>query len=225
MSAPSSSAPPIPPTTFQTPNGTNDASPKDLRDFLKSLNDDNPPLVLDKPLWLRLLSSLLEQVFGCFPYFKPTLLGTTNERIELTDVTLDVFSRVGKRADSLDWLYADEEHLSKKVFVHLLGLCTSTESWLEVTDSGGSGGAPNTLYPKACKTLVEFLQLLSFSSVPGGDSSDVERGVLQELLYEATHLCTSMISARRESCPLDVHWFSPPPCLKTATEDCSIPVL
>ncbi|KAG1815741.1 uncharacterized protein BJ212DRAFT_240843 [Suillus subaureus] len=224
MSVPSS-APPIPPTTFQTPNGSNSASPKDLRDFLKSLNDDNPPLVLDKPLWLRLIASLLEQVFGCFPYFKPTMLGTTNERIELTDVTLDVFSRVGKRADSLDWLYSDEEHLSKKVFVHLLGLCTSTESWLEVVDSGDSGGASHTLYSKACGTLVEFLQLLSFSSVPGGDSSDLQRGVLQDILYEATNLCTTMISARHESCPLDVHWFSTPPCLKTTTEDCSIPVL
>ncbi|KAG1782969.1 hypothetical protein EV702DRAFT_234666 [Suillus placidus] len=223
MSVPPSSAPPIPPTTFQTPNGTNSASPKDLRDFLKSLNDDNPPLVLDKPLWLRLLASLLEQVFGCFPYFKPTMLGTTNERIELTDVTLDVFSRVGKRADSLDWLYADEEHLSKKVFVHLLGLCTSTESWLEVTDEGDSGGASNMLYSKACGTLVEFLQLLSFSSVSGGDSSDLQRGVLQDILYEATNLCNTMISARHESCPLDVHWFSTPPCLKTTTEDCSIP--
>ncbi|KAG1768696.1 hypothetical protein EDD22DRAFT_1041450 [Suillus occidentalis] len=190
MSVLSSSVPPIPPTTFQTPNGTNSASPKDLRDFLKSLNDDNPPLVLDKTLWLRLLASLLEQVFGCFPYFKPTMLGTTNERIELTDVTLDVFSRVGKKADSLDWLYADEEHLSKKVFVHFLGLCTSAESWLEVTDDGDSGGASNTLYSKACGTLVEFLQLLSFSSIPGGESSDLQRGVLEDILYEATNLCT-----------------------------------
>jgi hypothetical protein len=190
MSVPPSSAPPIPPTTFQTPNGTNSASPKDLRDFLKSLNDDNPPLVLDKTLWIRLLASLLEQVFGCFPYFKPTMLGTTNERIELTDVTLDVFSRVGKKADSLDWLY-DEERLSKKVFVHLLGLCTSTESWLEVTDDGDSGGASNTLHSKACGTLVEFLQLLSFSSTPGGDSSDLQGGGLQDILYEATNLCTS----------------------------------
>jgi hypothetical protein len=43
-----------------------------------------------------LLASLLEQVFGCFPYFKPTMLGTTNKHIELTDITLDIFSHVGK---------------------------------------------------------------------------------------------------------------------------------
>jgi hypothetical protein len=191
MSMPPSSAPPIPPTSFQNPNRSNSASPKDLWDFLKSLNDDNPPLVLDKPIWLHLLASLLEQVFGCFPYFKPTMLGTTNECIEFTDVMLDVFSHVGKRADSLDWLYSGEEHLSKKVFVHLLGLCTSTESCLEVTDEGNLGGASNTLYSKACGTLVEFLQLLSFSSVPGGDSSDLQWGVLQDILYETTDLCNS----------------------------------
>jgi hypothetical protein len=75
--------------------------------------------------------------------------------------------------------------------VHLLGLCTSTESWLEVTNEGNLGGASNTLYSKACGTLVKFLQLLSFSSVPGGDSSDLQRGVLQDILYEATDLCNS----------------------------------
>ncbi|KAG0703893.1 hypothetical protein DFH29DRAFT_411383, partial [Suillus ampliporus] len=223
MSAPPSSVPPVPPTTFQTPNGTNSPSPKDLRDFLQSLKDDNPSLVVDKPVLLRLLAGLLEHVFGCFPYFTPTILGTTNERIELTDVTLDVFSRVGKRVDSL---YADEEpRLSKKVFVHLLGLCTSTESWLEVTDEGNSGCAPNALYSKACGTLVDFLQLLSFSSAPGGDPSNVQRGVLQEILHEAIDLCSTMISARHEQCPLDVHWFSTPPFLRITTGDCSIPVL
>jgi hypothetical protein len=58
MSVPPSSAPPIPPTTFQTPNGSNSASPRDLQDFLKFLNVDNPPLVLDKPIWLHLACQL-----------------------------------------------------------------------------------------------------------------------------------------------------------------------
>lgn len=48
-----------------------------------------------------------------FPYFKTTMLGVTNERIDLADVTLNIFSHINKKADSLDWLYGEEEHLSK----------------------------------------------------------------------------------------------------------------
>ncbi|KAG1752448.1 uncharacterized protein EDB91DRAFT_1243215 [Suillus paluster] len=225
MSAPPSSAPPVPPTTFQTPNGTNSASPKDLRDFLqylKNTNDDNAPSVLEKPHWLNLLAGLLDNVFGCFPYFKSTIRGTTNERIQLTDDTLDVFSCVSKRAE-VDSFYVDEERLSKKIFVHLLGLCTSTESWLEVTSEGDSGCAPNTLYSKACETLVEFLQILSFSSAPGGDPGNAQWGVLQEILHEAIDLCSAIISAQYEPYPRDVHWFSTPPFLRITNGDCSIP--
>lgn len=66
------------------------------------------------------------------------LLGTTNERIELSDDTLDVFSLIGKRLTRFTGFMLVTGELSKKVFGHLLGLCTSTESWLEVTDDGGS---------------------------------------------------------------------------------------
>lgn len=196
MSAPPSSAPPVPPSTFQTPNGTDGASPEDLRDFLRSLrdnelrNDDNPStLVQDRQPWIKLVAGLLEHVFGCFPYFKPSIQGTTNERIELTDVSLEVFSCIGRR---VDLLYFDEERLTKQVFVHLLGLCNSTESWLEVTDQDESGRLPpNTLYSKACDTLVDFLQNLSFSTGRGRDPNSVQMGTLREILHEATHLCTS----------------------------------
>jgi hypothetical protein len=199
MSAPSSSAPPVPPGTFQTPNGTNSASPKDLRDFLralrdKELHDDNPSIsVQDRQPWLQLIAGLLEQVFGCFPYFKPSIQGTTNERIGLTDVSLEVLSSIGRRVDSL---CVDEERLAKQVFVRLLGLCTSTETWLEVTDDGGSGGLPpNTLYSKACDTLVAFLQILSIPAGQGMDPDTVQRGVLHEILQEAMDVCTGESNA------------------------------
>jgi len=195
MTVPSSSAPLVPPPTFQTPNGTEGASPKDLRDFLRSLRDnelqkDDIPstLVQDRQPWLKLVGGLLEHVFGCFPYFKPSIQGTTNERIELTDVSLEVFSCIGKR---VDLLYVDEEHLTREVFVHLLGLCISAESWLEVANQSESGGLPlpNTLYPKACDTLVDFLQNLSFLT-SRGTYSGVQVGALHEILYEVTNLCT-----------------------------------
>jgi hypothetical protein len=199
MSAPPSNALPDPPATFQTPNGTNSASPKDLRDFLRSLrdkelHDDNPPIsVQDRQPWLQLVTGLLEQVFGCFPYFKPSIQGTTNERIELTDISLEVLSCIGRRVDSL---YVDEEILSKQVFVHLFGLCTSTESWLEVTDEGNSGRLPpNTLYSKACDTLIVFLQNLSFSTGLGRDPNAVQMGILHKILHEATDLCTGETNA------------------------------
>ncbi|KAH7931163.1 hypothetical protein BV22DRAFT_1052917 [Leucogyrophana mollusca] len=168
MSTPLSTELSSAPRTFQGKagaGGIGSPSPKDFREFLNGLLENDlgeaSPAqgpVRDKSTWLAVISGLSEQIIGPFPYATPATRSTSNERLVLADVSLDVLSRVAER---VEYLYAGEEATTKKLFVGLLGLCTSAESWLEVEATVKEDAPPPcTLYPKALHVLVGLLRSL-----------------------------------------------------------------
>ena len=152
------------PATFQTPDGEDAVAPKQLLEFLKSLIEkstgDGDKPVYDRPSWVTMISGLADQVYGYFPYFTSIKQGTTNERITLTHVSLDVLDHVSHQSRPM---WYDGEDLVKKLFVRLLALCVSAESWLDATNASLADHLdPTTLYSKATNILVHILcQLLT----------------------------------------------------------------
>lgn len=152
------------PATFQTPDGEDAVAPKQLLEFLRSLiqksTGDGDKPVYDRASWVTMISGLADQVYGYFPYFTSIKQGTTNERITLTHVSLDVLDHVSHQSRPI---WYDGSDLVKKLFVRLLALCVSAESWLDVTnDSLADHLDPATLYSKATNILVHILcQLLA----------------------------------------------------------------
>lgn len=152
------------PATFQTPQGEDAVAPKQLLEFLRSLiqrstADGNKP-VYDRPSWVTMISGLADQVYGHFPYFTSIKQGTTNERITLTHVSLDVLDHVSHQSRPI---WCDGKDLVRKLFVRLFALCVSAESWLDArNDSLADHLDPTTLYSKATTILVHILcQLLA----------------------------------------------------------------
>lgn len=152
------------PATFQTPDGEDAVAPKQLLEFLRSLiqrsTADGDKPVYDRASWVTMISGLADQVYGHFPYFTSIKQGTTNERITLTHVSLDVLDHVSHQSRPI---WYDGKDLVKKLVVRLLALCMSAESWLDATnDSLADHLDPSTLYSKATNILVHILcQLLA----------------------------------------------------------------
>ncbi|KAF9226784.1 hypothetical protein BS17DRAFT_504906 [Gyrodon lividus] len=178
------------PATFQTPHGKDAISPKQFLQFLnclisESLGDD-ANLTHDKTSWVVMISGLSEQVYGYFPYFTPATRGTSNERITLTHVSLDVLDQVSRKIKSV---YHGEEDLVKKLFVRLLGLCISAESWLEASNDGLLDHSdPSTIYAKATNILVYVMCQILGSPFRNETSAATQRGLAHGLLWASLDL-------------------------------------
>ncbi|KIJ20461.1 hypothetical protein PAXINDRAFT_174826 [Paxillus involutus ATCC 200175] len=178
------------PATFQTPHGKAVVSPKQFLEFLYSLITqslgDDVNAIHDKASWVLMISGLSEQVYGYFPYFTPATRGTSNERITLTHVSLEVLDRASHKIKSV---YHGEEDLVKKLFVRLLGLCVSAESWLEAgDDSLPDHSDPSTIYSKATNILVYMLCQLLSSPCRNEISATTQRILAHGLLWESLDL-------------------------------------
>lgn len=150
------------PATFQTPDSEDAVSAKQLLEFLRSLiqkSSAGTP-VYDRASWVTMLSGLANQVYSYFPYFTSIKQGTTNERITLTHISLDVLDHISHQSRPV---WYDGKDFVKKLFVSLFALCVSSESWLDATnDSLADHLDPTTLYSKATNILVYILcQLLA----------------------------------------------------------------
>ncbi|KIK96406.1 hypothetical protein PAXRUDRAFT_138533 [Paxillus rubicundulus Ve08.2h10] len=224
MSDPPSSG--LVPPTFQTPHGKAAVSPKQFLEFLYSLITqslgDDVNAIHDKASWVLMISGLSEQVYGYFPYFTPATRGTSNERITLTHVSLEVLDQASHKIKSV---YHGEEDLVKKLFVRLLGLCVSAESWLEAgDDSLPDHSDPSTIYSKATNILVYMLCQLLSSPFRNEISATTQRVLAHGLLWESLDLVHDILSGPQDPFPLDVQFFSVPRLRTAATHGADTPV-
>ncbi|KAH0840168.1 Nop14-like family-domain-containing protein [Lanmaoa asiatica] len=211
------------PATFQTPDGEDAVAPKQLLEFLRSLiqksTADGDKPVYDRASWVTMISGLADQVYGYFPYFTSIKQGTTNERITLTHVSLDVLDHVSHQSRPI---WYDGKDLVKKLFVRLLALCVSAESWLDATnDSLADHLDPTTLYSKATNILVHILcQLLAspFRREPS------QRIIAHSLLWEVLGLTYDILSTSQEDFPLDIQFYSAPHLRRAPSNKVDTPV-
>ncbi|KAF8558727.1 hypothetical protein OG21DRAFT_974233 [Imleria badia] len=211
------------PATFQTPDGEDAVAPKQLLVFLRSLiqksaaNGDNP--VHDRPSWVTMISGLADQVYGHFPYFTSIKQGTTNERITLTHVSLDVLDHVSHQSRPI---WYDGEDLVKKLFVRLLALCVSAESWLDATNASLADHLdPTTLYSKATNILVHILCQLLASPFRRETS---QRIMAHSLLWDVLGLAQDILSTSQDEFPLDIWIYSEPHLRRAPTNKVDTPV-
>ncbi|KAH7887462.1 hypothetical protein F5I97DRAFT_833310 [Phlebopus sp. FC_14] len=238
MSSPPSSN--VAPATFQTPHGKDAISPKQFLDFLSSLVSkslsDEVKVIREKAEWVIMITGLSEQVYSFFPFLTPAVQETSNERIVLTHFSLDILERVSQK---VQFFYDGEVALVKKLFVTLLGLCLSAESWLEVTIHGSKDTSdPSTLFARATNMLVCLLRDLLSSCFRGTAEAGWRLAV--ELLGEALELtqgtsdrpCCPFISlivkailrATHDQFPLDLNLFSMPRTVVAPFGDAAQPV-
>lgn len=213
------------PATFQTPDGSDAVAPKQLLEFLRSLiqksTADGDKAVYDRASWVTMISGLADQVYGYFPYFTSIKQGTTNERITLTHVSLDVLDHVSHQSRPI---WYDGEDLVKKLFVRLLALCVSAESWLDATNASLADHLdPTTLYSKATNILVHLLCQLLASPFRREISQRVMVHSLLRCVLGLTHgepraflACRSrlrfadVLSTSQDDFPLDIRFYSAP---------------
>lgn len=210
------------PATFQSPSRDDAVSPKQLLDFMKSMiKKSTGDGDYDRPSWVTMILGLADQVYGYFPYYSFIKQSTTNERIALTHLSLDVLDHVSHQSRPV---WYDGEDLVKKLFVRLLALCVSAESWLDVDSTTLADDLdPTTLYSKATNILVHILCQL-FASPFRREIS--QRIMVHSLLWDVLGFtqgehntfstCRSpltladLLSTSQEEFPLDVWLYSAP---------------
>ncbi|KAH7912967.1 hypothetical protein BJ138DRAFT_1134431 [Hygrophoropsis aurantiaca] len=184
------------PGTFQD---ADNPSPKELKQFLnnlldKDLSDDISAdhSVYDKSTWLAIISALSEQIIGRLPYATPSTQGTSNERIVLTEITLNILTRAARR---VDYLYVGEQQTTQKLITRLLGLCISAESWLDVEGVGKDDiPQPNAIYPKVLHVLAELLRSLGAMRAQEGSGKPPSWKFLREVMSACLELCKVLAS-------------------------------
>ena len=227
------------PATFQTPDGEDAVAPKQLLEFLRSLiqksTGDGDKPIYDRGSWVTMISGLADQVYGYFPYFTSIKQGTTNERITLTHVSLDVLDHVSHQSRPI---WYDGDDLVKKLFVRLLALCVSAESWLDATSASLADHLdPTTLYSKATNILVHILCQLLTSPFRRETS---QRVLAHSLLWDMLSLalgeqhmflsCRScltladILNTSQDDFPLDIQLFSEPHLRRAPSNRVDTPV-
>ncbi|EGO27933.1 hypothetical protein SERLADRAFT_414152 [Serpula lacrymans var. lacrymans S7.9] len=207
----------IVPATFQSTT-EGEVAPKHFLEFLNSLiagelSEDFISVVPSshKETWTAVLSGLSDVILGLFPYARPALWESIHERLVLTDISLDVIQRATDRIDSL---YVGLEDITKKFFVQLLGLCHSSESWLDVQVPEKEGiPIPSTLHSKAIQGMIVFLRSLGGSVKTTEGSGKPPWKVLRDVISESLDICDVFLSviveilSRVLSPPLLSQWF------------------
>lgn len=127
----------VPPSTpFPVPgfNGTSsNATPTEFLNFLRSLitkylGDNCPRVTESKETWVTVVDGLTDHLLGSFPLPEIVSWDAMDEKVVMTEVTLDVIRRVFSRVDGV---YNGAEGLVQKVFARLLDLCGALDVWNE----------------------------------------------------------------------------------------------
>jgi serine/threonine-protein kinase ATR len=184
----------IPSTPFPLPafNGTNtNASPAEFLKFLRSLvtqylGDNCPRIAENKTAWVTIVDGLTDHFLGSFPLPDIVSWNTMEEKVVMTEVTLDVIRRVFLRVDDI---YNGSETLLKKVFVRLLDLCRAFDMWRETEVVCGDGiFSPSHMKEKAFSTVISVFRGLGDNSPVLSGEHDPSWKTLQTILKECVDM-------------------------------------
>jgi len=124
------------PLSSQFPNLSGSQSNYDPAQFLlflrslvkRYLGDDCHPIPLaKKDDWVTIVNGLADHFLGSFYLPDDVSWEAMQERLEITEATLEVVRRVFLRVEGI---YNDSEELIRKMFVRLLDLCRVLDLWV-----------------------------------------------------------------------------------------------
>lgn len=191
----------IPPSTpFPVPglNGTSDnATPAEFLSFLRSiineyLGDNCPRITKTKDTWVTIVNGLTDHLLGTFPLPDVVSWNAMEEKVVMTEVSLDVIRRVFLRVESVD---IGSEGIVRKLSARLLDLCKALDVWREAEVIYGEGMfSPAYLKDRAFETLVSVLRCLGDNTPMISEEHDPSWKSLRIILKEYIAVVQGMFS-------------------------------
>ncbi|KAF9478660.1 hypothetical protein BDN70DRAFT_30460 [Pholiota conissans] len=181
----------VPSTPFPIPafNSSNNTTPAEFLKFLRSLvsqylGDDCPRITENKIAWVTIVDGLADHFLGSFPLPDMVAWSTMEEKVVMTEVTLDVTKRVFSRVNDI---YNGSEILLKKVIVRLLDLCRALDVWMEMdVICGDETFLPSHMKERAFDAVVSVLRGMGSNDpiLSGEDNPSwkVLRAILEECI-------------------------------------------
>ena len=181
----------VPPSTpFPVPglNGTSDnATPAEFLSFLRNLineylGDNCPRITKNKDTWVTVVNGLTDHLLGTFPLPDVVSWNAMQEKVEMTEVSLEVIRRVFLRVDNVD---IGSEDITRKLSARLLDLCRVLDVWGEMeVDCGEGMFSPVHLKGRAFETLVSVLRCLGDNTPMTSEEYDPSWKSLRVILQE-----------------------------------------
>ena len=181
----------VPPSTpFPVPGfhaSSSNATPAQFLEFLRSLITqylgDTSPRILSsaKAAWATIVDGLSDHFLGPFPLPDFVTWETMQEKVEMTEATLEVIRRVFMRIEAL----------VRKMFAKLLILsgCRTLDIWVGIL-SGDQAFTPGYVKEKAIGLLVFLLCCLGNNTPPPSDQQyQPSWKTLRETLKECVDVC------------------------------------
>ena len=185
-------------TPFPVPGfsaSSDNATPAQFLDFLRSLITqylgDTSPRILSsaKVAWVTIVDGLTDHFLRPFPLPDIVTWETMQEKVEMTEATLEVIRRVFMRVEGI---YNGSEDLMRKMFARLLDLCRALDVWVDVGIlSGDQEFTPGYIKEKALGLLVFLLRGLSDNIPPPSSDHHYQPSwkTLREILKECVDVC------------------------------------
>ena len=177
---------PFPVPSFQNTNA--DTSPKQFLGFLRNLVADNlagdPSIRIpasSRDSWITIINGLSDHFLVSFPTPNVVEWSAMHDKLDLIDITLEIIQRVTGRVEAL---YSGPGDAAKTVFVRLLNLCNTLDSWLDVdVPTEDDAPTPLRLREKAFTVVVDLLHHLG-DTAAGGQSNTPSWKTLRSILIE-----------------------------------------
>ena len=184
-------------TPFPVPgfnSSSSNATPAQFLEFLRSLitqylGETSPPILSSaKTAWVTIVDGLTDHFLGQFPLPDIVSWETMEEKVEMTEATLEVIKRVFMRVEGI---YNGSEDLVRKMFARLVDLCRILDVWVDVGIlSGDRAFTPGYIKEKALGLLIFLLRGLGDNSPsPSDHQCQPSWKTLGEILKECVGVC------------------------------------
>ena len=185
-------------TPFPVPSfnaSSTNATPAQFLEFLRSLITqhlgDASPCILSsaKTAWATIVDGLTDHFLGPFPLPDNITWESMQEKVEMTEATLEVIRRVFMRVEGI---YNGSEVLVRKIFARLLDLCSTLDVWADVGifSLGDQAFTPACVKEKALGLLVFLLRGMGNNTPPPSDQQyQPFWKTLREILKECVDVC------------------------------------
>jgi serine/threonine-protein kinase ATR len=192
------SAPPSTPFALRSLGGADkDTSPEEFLDFLRALikehlNDSARISASNSESWVGVIQGLSDHFLTPLPSGHESTWAAIGEKIQLVEITLEVLQRATVRVESL---YGGRTEFAKHMFVRLLELSNSLDSWMDVVfESPNNLLTPSELRAIVFQGVVSLLRCLGNGVTTPNDSEEPTWKILRTIVGE----CIDALNGTRD---------------------------
>jgi serine/threonine-protein kinase ATR len=181
-----------------------DSDPAEFLKFLQAmmtryLSDDSPRITEGKDVWVTIVDGLADSFLQSFPLPDMTLWDLMEEKVAMTETTLQIIQRVFSRVDGI---YNNAEVLVKKLFRRLVDLCSVLDIWLETNVIYNDGIiSPMNMKNQASNIIVSFLRGMGNNTPLLSSDGEQSWKILRSVLQESVDVCQGKLTLEANSGP------------------------